>query len=268
MNESQQNKPTQGTQSVQRVVALLRALVPLSKRGASAVELAAATGIDRTTAHRILKCLAQEQVLAFNPEKRKYQFGPLVSEMGSAASETLDLPALCRPTLVRIADDVGDTVFLMVRRGDEAVCADRLSGNYPVKTFVVDVGVYRPLGIGAGNMAILSALPHDVADLLLEHNQPRYAQYPEMTVSRVRKLMEESRQRGYVVMDVIGVEGVRAVGVPVMVHERPIAALSIAAISARMAEQRVANLATLLRREAETLGRLLETRLGKPDNGS
>ncbi|WP_299451453.1 IclR family transcriptional regulator [uncultured Pigmentiphaga sp.] len=253
-----------GTQSIERVVALLRALIPRNKRGATAAELAKAAGLDRTTAHRILKCLAREQLLSFSPDKHRYQLGPLAAELGAVASETFDLVGLCRPTLARIADDVGDTVFLMVRRGDDAVCADRVSGAYPVKTFVVDVGVYRPLGIGAGSMAILSALPPESAALLLEHNQARYTRYTP-NLSDLRQLMEESRKRGYVVMDVIDVEGVRAVGMAVMVRDRPIAALSIAAISMRMTESRVTQLAALLRREATALGKMLERRMNVQD---
>ena len=164
ITETTQSGASKGTQSIERVVALLRALTPQNKRGASAAELAGMVSIERTTAHRILKCLAEEGMLSFDQQSRRYRLGPLVSEMGAAASEVLDLPALCRPTLMRIADDVGDTVFLMVRRGDEATCADRISGHYPIKTFVVDVGTRRPLGIGAGSMAILSALPEDVAN--------------------------------------------------------------------------------------------------------
>ena len=266
-NQQEKNPPPRarsGTQSIERVVALLRALVPHNKRGASAPQLAAATGIDRTTAHRILKCLAHEQLLSFDAERRCYRLGPLASEMGAAASEVLDLPALCRPALARIADDSGDTVFLMVRKGDDAVCADRASGTYPIKTFVVDVGTHRPLGVGTGNTAILAALPADVADLLLEHNAPRFAQYPGVTRESVSALLKASQERGYVVMDVVGVEGVRAVGVPVIVGGRPIAALSIAAVSLRMTAERTSRLARLLQREAETLGRSLEQRLQRP----
>lgn len=247
-----------GTQSIERVVALLRALIPCNKRGASALQLAEATGIDRSTAHRILQCLAREQLLSFNAQQHRYRLGPLASAMGAVASEVIDLPALCRPALMRIADDVGDTVFLMVRNGDDAVCADRASGAYPIKTFVVNVGTRRPLGVGAGNMAILSALPHDVADLLLQQNAPRLKQYPDVSLSDVRALLDESRERGYVVMDVVGVEGVRALGVAVCVDGRPMAALSIASIALRMTDERVHVLVKLLKREASDLGRVLE----------
>ena len=39
--------------------------------------------------------------------------------------------------------------------GADAVCIDRRLGSYPVKTLTVEVGTKRPLGIGAGSLAIL-----------------------------------------------------------------------------------------------------------------
>jgi len=56
-------------------------------------------------------------------------------------------------------------VFLIVRSGDDAVCADRAIGSYPVKTSVVDVGTRRPLGLGGGSLAMLTAAGRAVAAL-------------------------------------------------------------------------------------------------------
>jgi DNA-binding IclR family transcriptional regulator len=244
-----------GTQSIQRVAALLRELALGNRRGMSCAELAARTGIDRTTAHRMLQRLKLEDLLAYDEDTRHYSFGRLAYDIGLAASERLDLPQLCKPTLARIADDTGDTVFLMVRSGDDAVCADRAAGSYPIKTFVVDVGTRRPLGIGAGSLAILGALPDDVAELILGHNARRIATYPGMSVKQVQAMMATARDVGYVSMNVVGVPGVRAIGVPVVTAAgRPVASLSTAAITARMTPDREGELARILHRESQALG--------------
>jgi DNA-binding IclR family transcriptional regulator len=52
-----------GTQSIQRVAALLRELALGNRRGMSCAELARRTGIDRTTAHRMLQRLKLEDLL-------------------------------------------------------------------------------------------------------------------------------------------------------------------------------------------------------------
>lgn len=250
-----------GTQSIRRTMRLLRELTELNRRGASSSELAARTGLDRSTARRMLQCLVDEDLLVFDANSRRYHFGHLAYDIGLAASERLDLPQLCKPALARIADDTGDTVFLMTRSGDEAVCADRAVGSYPIKTFIVDVGTRRPLGIGAGSLAILSALPEDVAELVLRHNAPRMGAYGGMTVERLRGMMQVARQQGYVAMDVVDVPGARTVGVAIVTgNGRPVAALSVAAIAMRMTPDREQGLLAILRREAGEVGRLLDGR--------
>jgi len=250
-----------GTQSIRRTVSLLRELIESNRRGASSSELAARAGLDRSTARRMLQCLVDEGLLAFDADTRRYYFGHLAYDIGLAASERLDLPQLCKPALARIADDTGDTVFLMIRSGDEAVCADRAVGSYPIKTFTVEVGTRRPLGIGAGSLAMLSALPEDVAELVLKHNAPRIGAYDGMTLERLRRMMQQARQQGYVAMDVIEVPGARTVGVAITTGTgRPVAALSVAAISMRMTPERESGLLAILRREASEIARLLNRR--------
>ncbi len=258
----QRTATSDGTQSIQRVVALLRELTTSSRRGASCAELASRTGIDRTTAHRMLQRLSSEDLLAYDEDTRRYSFGRLAYDIGLAASERFDLAQLCKPTLARIAEDTGDTVFLMVRSGDDAVCADRAMGSYPIKTFVVDLGTRRPLGIGAGSLAILGALPADVADLVMGRNAGRISGYAQMSSAQLREMMLQTRQAGYVAMDVVGVAGVRAVGVAVMTASgRPVAALSVAAIAARMTPDREQELVKILRRESDALGPQLGQRM-------
>ncbi|MBN9430515.1 MAG: IclR family transcriptional regulator [Burkholderiales bacterium] len=242
-------------------MALLRELVAHQRHGSSTAQLAAGTGIDRATAHRMLQCLAAEELLTYDPATRKYHFGRLAFEIGFAASDRIDIPQLAKPTMTRLAERTGDTVFLMVRSGDDAVCADRAIGSYPIKTFVVDVGTRRPLGIGGGSLAILARLPAAVAELSLRQSAQRIAGYPGMSVERVRELMDEAQRRGFVAMDVVAVPGARTVSMAVMTGAgRPVAALSVTAIAARMTPERELELARLLEQEARDLGEILDKR--------
>jgi len=57
------------------------------------------------------------------------------------------------------AEEVGDTVYLVVRSGMEAVCLERIEGPSPVRVLTLDSGSRRPLGLGAGGLAILPRYP-------------------------------------------------------------------------------------------------------------
>src|SRR6266571_3377350 len=67
--------------------------------------------------------------------------------------------ALCRPALLRLSASLGDTIFLLVRSGFDAICLDRSEGPFPIRSFTGDIGGRVALGIGQGAMAILAHLP-------------------------------------------------------------------------------------------------------------
>jgi DNA-binding IclR family transcriptional regulator len=239
-----------GAQSIRRAIALVRRLTEAGREGESVAALSASTGIDRTTTHRMLKCMAEERLLE-NAQDGRYVLGPLAFEIGLAASERIDLGTKCRPALMRIAVETGDTVFLMARAGYDSVCADRVEGSYPVKTLVVDVGVRRPLGIGAGSLAILSALPADEAEAAIRHNAQRIKDFPGMTADRLRQLSARARIENSASMPVIGIPSAHAVSVALCTRAgRPIAALSVAAIRSRMTPEKQRHILTILKRES------------------
>ena len=243
-----------GTQSLQRAMALLREVTASSGGGLSAAEMAARAHMDRMTAHRMARSLAAEGLFDYSRETRRYFLGPLAYEIGLAASERADLPKLCAAAMKRIAAETGDTVFLMLRSDDDAVCAARTEGSYPVKTFVVDVGVRRPLGVGAGSLAIFAALPIEESEALLKRNAARLAPYPGVTVDKIRTRAAASRGHDHAAGDVIDVPNVRAVGVVIRTPGgRPVASLSIAAIAARFANKREVELLAILHKEADAL---------------
>lgn len=263
MNNSleMQEKTRTGTQSLKRATALLRALMATTGDGASAAELAERTALDRTTTHRMLRCLADEGLAVQDARSRRYTLGPLAYELGIAAAGRLDLRALCGPVLRRVADETEDTAFLIIRSGDDAVCIERAEGGYPVRALVVDVGTRRPLGIGVGSLAILGALQPAEGDNIVTRNASRIAAYDGLTADRLRQQMLRVRAERHVALDVVGVMDVRAVAVAIRTNAgHAIAALSVAAVRSRMNDVRVAALIKRLHQEADGITQLLGPR--------
>lgn len=243
-----------GTQAIERAVALLRAVSRTNHQGATVAEIASQVGLDRTTTHRMLASLAIQGLLSRVGEPRRYVLGPLTCQLGRIAAERVDLYKLSRPALTRLAAETRDTVFLMVRDGFESVCVERESGTYPIKTFVVDVGTRRPLGIGAGSLAILTALPPEEAELAIRTNARSIATYEGLSAATLRAQVLAGRGKGRASMDVVRVPGVHAVAVPICdAGGVPLAAFSIAAIHARMTPERRESLFQLLEGEARSM---------------
>ena len=246
-----------GTQSIERALSLLREIAAHNRTGSRLLDLATRTGLQRPTVHRMLKCLAAEDMVQQDPDTHRYFLGPMVFELGLTAGPRFNLREICHPALTRIAEATGDTVFLTQRSGLDAVCLDRHEGAFPIKTFTLEIGMRRPLGVGIGSVAILAALPDEDIRHIISSNAPRLPEYgltPNSLLAQVKK----AQKLGYAVRETPSLAGVRSIGQAL--HNRggvPFAALSVSAISSRMNEKRVAELAALLRNETRSIEKQL-----------
>jgi DNA-binding IclR family transcriptional regulator len=247
-----------GTQSIQRAARLLRELAARNRQGMRLIDVAHSSGLQRPTVHRMLKCLAAENLVSQDPQSRRYYLGPLVFELGITAGPRFNIRDLCTDALDRIAAETGDTVFLTIRSGDDSLCVDRREGSFPIKAFTVDVGVRRPLGVGAGSLAILTALPEEEIEEIVARIASRLPAFGRLSASELLGLVKRARKQGYVLNDVRTLPGVTAIGVPIFdVNGRPVAAISVSAITPRMTAPRQRELADVLRREIRAIERRL-----------
>lgn len=243
--------------SVERITLIIRLLAGAAGDGWRLSDLAREAGLGKATAHRLLNALIETGFAYQSHETRRYHVGHELVRLGGLAARH-DLTHLARPSLQRLARETGDTVFLSVREGLEAVCLDRQVGDFPIRTLTLDRGDRRPLGVGAGSLALLAFLPEGEIRDAIASNAARLAEFPGFAPEALARLVEETRRRGYSFNDGRIVSGMCALGAPVLDGRgRVVAAISVAAISDRMKAERVAELAALLTGEAEKLRALM-----------
>lgn len=119
--------------SLERALHIVRLLATFGGRGAGLTDLARKSELPHPTVQRLM---AQKLVRQL-PANRRYALGPLAFELGLAAAQQFDVREACRPSLMRVAQGVGDTAYLVVRSGFEAVCIDRQEGPSPVRVFTL-----------------------------------------------------------------------------------------------------------------------------------
>lgn len=249
-----------GTQSIRRAIDILHEFTTGDPRGLRVVDLCNRLDLERPTVHRILRCLVQAQLLMRATDPRRYRLGPAVFQLGLAASPHFSLREICAEALDRLADRTGDTVFLTERSANASVVTERKEGCFQVKALTLEVGARRPLGVGAGGLAILAALGENEAREIVVANARRLASHSDLDCEKLMAMVRESRIRGYALDVGHAFPEVTGIGLPIMTKSRtPIAALSIVAIRTRMTSERVANDVKILRAEIEQL----EARLAK-----
>lgn len=258
MNPDLEKTCRAGTQSIERASLVMRVIASRNGVGMRLVDVSRCAKLEQSTAHRILKCLIEEGMVKRNPETRRYHLGHLIFELGLAAASQFNLREICHPSLVRLSDQTGDTVFLTVRSGFDTVCLDRREGAFPIKTLTLDIGTRRPLGVGAGGVALLMSLPDNTVDEIISANALQLNRYGTLNVPAVLSLVQQSQELGYALNDRHITPGATSVGMPIRSqYGVPFLAISIGAISSRMESERQVELAALLRAEIETLERSL-----------
>jgi DNA-binding IclR family transcriptional regulator len=243
-----------GTQAIRRAGAILRAIARFGPDGARLIDLSRTVGLARPTTHRIVSGLIAEMMVVQHARTKRYQLGPLIFELGLATTQRSTLPEICRPALRRLAELTHDTVYLVVRSGFDVVCLDRTEGSYPIRAVTLDVGGRRPLGLGAGGVALLATYPDDEVRQVIDHHCAAGPRSEGVTPDMLWNSVAEARREGCGRNQESMSPGIRGIGAAIpTAGERMFAAISIACIAERMTKQRSGELCALLHREVTDL---------------
>ena len=239
--------------TIGRAAHVLQALAEGAAAGMRLADVTAAVGLGKATVHRLLGALVDVGYVEYDEGARLYRLGYGLFALGSAARR-FHVADLARPGLMRLAAATGDTVYLSIRDGDQALCLDRCTGSYPIRTLTLDIGDRRPLGIGAGSLALLAFQGEsDIARVLATGEEAR-RDFAGFGCKDLAAMVATTQERGYALNDGRIVGAMMALGVPVRGADgRVLAALSIAAIRERMGEARRAELVAALQQEAAHL---------------
>jgi len=242
--------------SLHRAVSILKALAAHAESGLRISQLTKQLGLTQPTTHRLLQQLVEEGLVEQGEETRMYRLSIDFFALAARAGDGGGLRELCRPSLLRLGAALGDSVFLLVRSGFDAVCLDRWEGPFPIRTFTGDIGGRVPLGVGQGAMAILAHLPQAEQEEAMRFNVPRIQHMGGGALDEVFLRTEAARARaqGYSSVNSGLIEGMAGAAVPVFDrNQRVVAALSVGTIAARLNDERLPVVIELLQREARKI---------------
>ncbi len=247
-----------GVSSLHRAVQILRALAAGAAEGGQRVsDLAKELGFTQATTHRLLQQLVDEGLVEQAAHNKRYALSLDFFALAARAGEAGGLRERCRPALLRLGASLGDSVFLLVRAGFDAMCLDRWEGPFPIRSFTGDIGGRVPLGVGQGSMAILAHLPEAERDEVMRYNVPRIRLLGNgggLDEVYLRTGIARARERGYVDTTSGLIEGMAGVAVPVFdANGQVVAALSIGTLVARLEGERLQVVVQMLQREARSL---------------
>ncbi|WP_038368413.1 IclR family transcriptional regulator [Bosea sp. UNC402CLCol] len=241
--------------SLRRALGLLRVLADGESGGMRLKDIADAARCGQPTAHRALRDLMAEGFVEQASGGKRYRLALDFFVLAARAGQAGGLRELARPTLLRLSATLGDTIFLLVRNGYDAVCLDRIEGPFPIRSFTGDIGGKVPLGIGQGSLAMLAHLPDAEREAVIRFNMPRLLDRGFIDEPALRCAIEAARAQGWVNLNTGLIPGMAGVAVPVFdAQRRVVAALSVGTLAERLREDRLPSVVAILRGEADELG--------------
>ena len=216
-----------------------------------------ACDLPRSTAYHLLNAMIEEGFVVHLPDEHRYGLGVAAFEVGSGYARQGPLQRIARRPLAALADATGHTPQLAVLHGRDVlyVVEERAAGRPPL---VTDVGVRLPAQLTASGRAILAALPTAQVRALYPDQGAfvdRHRHGPQ-TLSALRTLLSDTRQRGHATEDGEITPGFASVAAAVLDHNGfPLAGVAVTYPAEEAPDGET--LASAVRRTADQLTRRL-----------
>ncbi len=245
------------TGSIARAARIIDVLTP-APDGLTLSQIVERSEFSKTTAFRVLANMQEVGFVFQDPESRLYLLGHKLANISQIAARS-NIAGMAQRGMARLAALSEDTVFLSVPEGAAAICVARATGAYPIRTLTLNVGDRRPMGVGAGALALFCAMSDEKRAAILTANQGWMAEFG-ITDADISAGFAGYLTNGYAANIGQVVAGTSAVSTPIITtSKRVVGALAIGAVDARMSPERITEtLMPALLQEAAILARRMD----------
>jgi DNA-binding IclR family transcriptional regulator len=215
-------------------------LLDQSPAGLQLKEVAAKTGINKSTVHRFLSHLEAEAYL-FRDVEGTYMLGPKLVRLGGGVNFQATLSNISRPTLEKLRKITDETVNLAVLDGSNILYLDVLESLHTFR-LVSQVGMRRALHCTSLGKAILANMDDErrkeeiFASIQFTADTGRTL----TSVARLKRDLMQTREQGYSLDDEEAVVGARCIGAAIRGGDgKVVGAISVSGPVSRVSKERL-----------------------------
>jgi DNA-binding IclR family transcriptional regulator len=179
-------------QVIARAAAILRTLEE-QPAGLSLGQIAQRVSLARSTVQRIVAALAAEKLLIAASPTGRVRLGPTILRL--AASARTDFVAIARPFLIRLSNELGETVDLATFRKDHLIFIDQVIGSQRLRA-VSGVGETFPLYCTANGKAYLAQFDEVAIARLIGTSFERRTPHTIVRLGELSKELKSTRKSG------------------------------------------------------------------------
>jgi DNA-binding IclR family transcriptional regulator len=255
-------------QSIERA-SLLLDILSRSPQGLTLGALSEMAGLSKGTVHRLLATLGYLDYVRQISSSKNYALGFKLAELGNLLLSQLDLRNTARPHLIRLAEEIHETVHLVVRDGDKALYIDKVD-LYPKQAglqMVSRLGLRASVNTCAVGKVLLASLSPSEAEAFCDRNEfPKKTKTTIDDASELLKHLITVRENGYGVDDEENEVGIRCVAAPIFDDRGKVAAaISLSGPAARIT---IENIETKLNKDVRRTALAISRDLGYRGSGS
>lgn len=230
IDSTKESVKTPGTiQVIERMMSLLDALAN-SSESASLKQLANATDLHPSTAHRILAAMTNARFVE-RQDAGTYRLGIRLLELGAIVKSRISLREVALPFMQELHEQIGEAINLGARHDDEIVYLERTSSGRSLVRVVYLVGGRAPLHLTSlGKLFLAADGPQKIREYAKRTGLPGKTPHSLTTLATLEKELDKVRRHD-IAYDVEEAEiGLKCVAAPIRDDEgQIIAALSVSA---------------------------------------
>ncbi|WP_276356680.1 IclR family transcriptional regulator [Cohnella caldifontis] len=237
--------------AVERALDILICFTSKSEWGLS--EIASEVGLHKSTVFRLMATLEDRGFVIRDEATEKYRLGLRILELSSNLSREGDPSVVLLPGMERLRDEIGETVSLYVRDGNERVRIQAVQSAQAIRR-VAPVGARMPLSVGASSKVLLAFAEEPVRKEAMA--DPAWPASVDRA-AYVRQL-DEIRAAGYATSFEEREPGAAAVSAPIFNRAGKLAAaLAVSGPSNRLTPDVMHRHAPAIMEAAQRMGKLL-----------
>ncbi len=247
-------------QSVDRALSILE-VFSLKEKELGVTEISKRTALNKSTCFGLIHTLQNKGYLEQNPDNGKYRLGIKVFELGQIFELGLELRTIAKPYLEELVKETKETVHLVIRNKIEAAYIEKVEGPSAVN-IISQVGNRVNLYCTGVGKSLLAYFPEDDVSEVLDKELIPFTKNTIIDKGKLRQHLKEIREKGFSIDDEEIEIGLRCIAAPIFNHrEEVIAAISISGPTMRITDERIAEIAELVKKAAGNISNKLGFRV-------
>jgi len=203
-----------GIQVIERMMKLLAALAghpdPVSLK-----QLSLAASLHPSTAHRILAAMVTSGFVE-RTDPGTYRLGIRLLELGNVVKSRIGIREAAMPLMQKLHQEIGESVNLGMRQGDEIVYVERTSSGRSSVRVVHLVGARAPLHVTAvGKLYLAEDSPQELREYAKRTGLPGYTPTSLTTLAALEPEIDRARRHGVAFDNEEIEQGLRCIAAPV-----------------------------------------------------